>query len=52
MAIYLTVGFLIFTLAWIAAMTRWMLARSEVVSLDELLELKREQNARKRGGRK
>lgn len=52
MALYLTVGFLVFTFAWIVAMTRWMLARSEVVNLDELLELKRELKARKRGGRK
>jgi hypothetical protein len=52
MAIYMTIGFLIFTLAWIVAMTRWMLARSEVVNLNELLELKRELKARKRGDRK
>ena len=44
-------GFTLAMLGWGWAMTRWMMARSEMVSMDELLKLKREMDARKKRGR-
>lgn len=37
----MTAGFIVVTAIWAIAMIRWMLARSEVINLDELLALKR-----------
>ena len=50
-AIWLTVGFLIVVGLWIWAMIRWMLARSEIIDLDELLAAKRRRD-RQRGKRR
>jgi hypothetical protein len=43
-----TVSYLIITGIWLIAMIRWLMARSEIVDLRELLELKREQDRAKR----
>lgn len=51
-AIAYTVAFLIATTVWAIAMIRWMMARSEVINLDELIALKRQQDeARQRSRR-
>lgn len=50
--IYATVGFTILILALSVAMIRWMYVRSEVVDLNELLELKRERERQARRGRR
>lgn len=45
-------GFLPTTLIWVIAMIRWMLARSEIIDVNGLVEIKREQDlARKKRGR-
>lgn len=46
-----TVGFVLLTLGWAAAMTRWMYVRSEVVDMNELLRLREELKRDKRGRR-
>ncbi|MFC3100186.1 hypothetical protein [Altererythrobacter lauratis] len=38
----ITAGFILVPAIWAIAMIRWMLARAEVINLDELLALKRE----------
>lgn len=43
-----TAGFLAVTAVWALVMTRWMLARSEVVNVNELLDIKRERDRRRR----
>lgn len=43
-----TFGFIVIVGVWAIAMIRWMLARAEVINLDELLELKRERDRSKR----
>jgi len=49
--LYLTLPFLVFTAFWVFAMLRYMKARSEIVDVDSLLQLKREQDAKiKRSG--
>lgn len=48
--IVIVIAFLAATAVWAVAMIRWMLARSEIVRLDELLELKRERDRRNRRG--
>ncbi|RYD46387.1 MAG: hypothetical protein EOP60_19130 [Sphingomonadales bacterium] len=44
------VAFLAATAIWAVAMIRWMLRRSEIVDLNELMEIKR-QNDRRRSNR-
>ena len=47
------ISFVVATLVWAVAMIRWMMARSEVVDLAELLELKRQNDGRRvNGGRR
>jgi hypothetical protein len=47
-----TLGFLPATLIWAIAMIRWMMARSEIIDVNGLIEIKREQDiARKKRGR-
>jgi hypothetical protein len=43
--------YLVWTLVWSRASIRWMKARAEVVDVEELLKLKREQERKRRGGR-
>lgn len=43
----MTAGFILVTAIWAIAMIRWMLARAEVINLDELLALKREREREK-----
>lgn len=43
----ITVGFTILVLLWAVTMIRWMMNRSEVVDTIELLQLKRELDAKK-----
>ena len=43
-----TLGFVVLTVLWAIAMIRWMLARAEVINLDDLLALKRAQDQDKR----
>jgi 4-amino-4-deoxy-L-arabinose transferase-like glycosyltransferase len=50
--IYATAGFTILILALSVAMIRWMYVRSEVVDMNELLELKRERERQTRRGRR
>lgn len=50
--IYATAGFTILILALSVAMVRWMYVRSEVVDMNELLELKRERERQTRRGRR
>lgn len=50
--IYATAGFTILILALSVAMIRWMYVRSEVVDMNELLELKRERDRQTRRGRR
>ena len=50
-AAYLTGGFLVVVAVWAVTMIRWMMARSEVVDMNELLKLKRELDEKKRRGR-
>lgn len=46
---WFTAGFLILAGIWSVAMIRWMLARSEVIDLDEMRQLKRDRDrSRKR----
>lgn len=40
--------FLVATLVWVFAMIRWMMARSEVVDVEDLLRLKRERDQTRR----
>lgn len=44
--------FLAVTAQWAVAMIRWMLARSEIIDLRELTELKRERDAARPRGRR
>lgn len=44
----LTLPFLFVTAIWALAMFRYMKARSEIVDMDSLLKLKREQDAKKK----
>ena len=45
------VAFVVIVLIWAVAMIRWMMARSEIVDLNELMKLKRESESRRaRGG--
>lgn len=46
------VGYVIATIIWAISMARWMKARSEIVSMDELLALKRDLDRQSRSGRK
>ncbi len=39
-----TLGFVLLIAVWAFSMIRWMLARAEVIELDELLALKRERD--------
>lgn len=41
-------GYVLFNVLWGLAMLRWMYLRSEVIDMKELLNLKRELDARKR----
>jgi hypothetical protein len=43
--------YLVWTLVWSRASIRWMKARAEVVDVEELLRLKREQERSRRGWR-
>jgi hypothetical protein len=46
--IALTIGlYILALLGWVFAMVRWMKARSEIVDMEELLDLKRERDANK-----
>jgi uncharacterized membrane protein len=48
----LVLPFILGTIIWAIAMIRWMMARSEIVDVNGLLEMKREQDrAKKRSGR-
>lgn len=40
---WVTFGFLVVTTVWAVAMIRWMMARSEVIRLEDVLAYKREQ---------
>ena len=44
----LTALFLLATAIWVVTMIRWMMARSEMIDVKELLELKRELDRQKR----
>ena len=44
---WVTFGFLVVTTVWAVAMIRWMMARSEVIRLDDVLAWKREQERSK-----
>jgi hypothetical protein len=44
----LVVIYMLALIIWGIAMTRWMLARAEVVRVEELLDLKRQMDAQKR----
>lgn len=46
--VFLTLPFLFVTAVWVFAMIRYMKARSEIVDVDSLLQLKREQEAKKK----
>lgn len=46
------VGFLAATGIWALAMIRWMLARSEVIAVNELLDLKRQRDRERDRGRR
>jgi hypothetical protein len=49
----LCVGLFVLTMiGWSVAMIRWMMARSEVIDINELLKLKRELDARKAAGKR
>jgi hypothetical protein len=50
--IVFVVAFLALTGAWVFAMIRWMLARSEIVDLAELMELKRRKDGSTPSGRR
>ena len=51
-ALFAVLGFLPMTLLWTVALIRWMLARSEIIDVNGLLEIKRAQDlARKKKGR-
>lgn len=43
--------FLLATAIWVVTMVRWMMARSEMIDVKELLEIKRELERQKRQGR-
>jgi hypothetical protein len=47
----MTVLFVLATAIWAIAMIRWMMARSEMIDVKELLAIKRELDRQKRGGR-
>lgn len=47
----LTLPFLLVTAIWALAMFRYMKARSEIVDMDSLLQIKRAQDAKKRRSR-
>ena len=47
----LTALFLLATAIWVVTMIRWMMARSEMIDVKELLALKRELDRQKRQGR-
>ncbi|MFM5916267.1 MAG: hypothetical protein ACKOOL_01910 [Novosphingobium sp.] len=49
---WLTGGYVALTLVWAVIMIRWMMARSEMVDMNELLSLKRELDEQKRRGRR
>jgi hypothetical protein len=44
--------FALVMIGWAAAMIRWMLARSEIVDIQELMAIKRRQDAEKRRDRR
>lgn len=44
----LTLPFLLVTAAWVFAMFRYMKARSEIIVVDNLVRIKREQDAKKK----
>ena len=46
--LFLTLPFLLVTALWAFAMIRYMKARSEIVDMDSLIQLKREQDAKKK----
>ena len=48
MLVFITLPFLLLTAVWVFAMIRYMKARSEIVDVDSLLQLKREQDAKKK----
>lgn len=49
---YTTASFVVFMLVWAVSMIRWMMKRSEMVDMIELLDLKRELDAQKQRGRR
>jgi hypothetical protein len=49
---WVTFGFLVVTTIWAVAMIRWMMARSEIIRLDDVLAWKREQERSKDKGRR
>ena len=46
--LFITLPFLLLTAVWVFAIIRYMKARSEIVDVDSLLQLKREQDAKKK----
>lgn len=46
--IAIVIGFVAVTTVWAIIMIRWMLARSEIVDMKELLELKRQRDSNRR----
>jgi len=44
-----TAGFLVVVGIWAVTMVRWMLARSEVIDVNEMLKLKRDQERARKG---
>lgn len=40
-------GIIVIAVAWAIAMTRWMLARSEIISIDDVLDFRRDRQRRK-----
>lgn len=39
------------SIIWIIAMTRWMLKRSEIINMDDVLDFKRDRERQRRNGR-
>lgn len=46
---WVSLAFVLFVVAWAVAMIRWMLARSEVINVDDLMAMKRQQDRDRRG---
>ena len=52
LGIAVTAAFVVISIVWAVVMIRWMMARSEIVDLDEMLDLKRRSEGKGRNGRR